>query len=201
MEQFRAVILPAVQSPVTTDDLGAWLRLDSDELTSPILPYLLESATQTAMNYTNRSFLTQTVKVRWDGFPGYGTTTQGLDPIRRKDYYWITLPYTPLISVTAARIIDDENNIEVIPSADYQVDVEGGRINFQNFLPAYSKKEILEIEYLAGYGSENCDIPAAIKIGIMKIAAWSYEHRGDCDPASAPDAFRELNTLRVMSVL
>jgi len=201
MEQYRTVVLPAVRSPVSTSELGAWLRLDSDEQTSLVLPILLEAATKTAMDYCNRSFLEQTVRVRYDGFPGYGTETKGLDALIRQPFYWITLPYTPLISVDAVRIIDQNGNAEIVPATDYEVDLAGGRINFKKFFPAFSDDEILEIEYTAGYGTEGCDIPAGIKMGIMKIAAYSYEHRGDCDPVSQPSQFRDLLAYKVMDRL
>jgi uncharacterized phiE125 gp8 family phage protein len=193
-----SVQLDPVVSPVTPAELSSWLRLDDPA--DPALPILLESATQNAINFTGRSFIEQTVIVQYDGYPGVGTPTGGLDMLRPIPYEWIVLPYSPLVSVEEVSIVDEEGDSEIVDPEDYRVDIRGSRINFKGTFPAIDTKNFLVIEYKAGFGGA-CDVPAGIKIGIMKIAGWSYEHRGDCDPGSAPEAYRDLIPYRVMNRL
>jgi hypothetical protein len=48
----------------------------------------------------------------------------------------------------------------------------------------WDRTKELEIAYTAGMET----IPAAIKYGIMQVATYLYDHRGDCD---ADDAIRK----------
>jgi uncharacterized phiE125 gp8 family phage protein len=189
------ISLEPIQSPVTAQEFANWLRLD--EPFDPNIPLLLESATQKAMNYTGRAFVEQTITVQYDSYPGFGTPTLGLDRLREVPYRWIDLPYPRLISVDSVVVEDPDGNQTII--LDYRVDTrsEPGRINFKGQLPAIGANEFLIIEYKAGYGSP-CDVPAGVKIGIMKIAAYLYEHRGDCDPTGNPDLFADLTPYKIM---
>jgi len=193
-----SVELEKVVSPVTVSEFVSWLRIE--DTSDPMLNILLESATQKAINFTGRSFIEQTVIVQYDGYPGAGTSTGGLDMLRPIPYEWIVLPYSPLVSVEEVSIVDPDGDVEIVDDEFYRVDIRGSRINFKGVYPALDSKDFLVIEYKAGFG-DACDVPSGIKMGIMKIAAWSYEHRGDCDPASAPDAYRDLIPYRAMNRL
>jgi hypothetical protein len=194
----RSVELENIVSPVTSTDFADWLSLDNPA--DPNIIVLLEAATQKAMNFTGRAFLEQTITAQYDGYPGAGTSTLGLDVLQPIPYEWISLPYPKLISIESVTVEFPDGDVEAV--TDYQVDVRSqpGRIRFKGQYPALNTKNFLVIEYKAGYGDVS-DVPRGIKMGIMKIAGWSYEHRGDCDPATNPDLFRDLIPYRIMDRL
>jgi uncharacterized phiE125 gp8 family phage protein len=192
--------LEPVQSPVTPQEFASWLRLD--DATDPNLQFILNAATEKSIAYTGRVFIEQTITVQYDGYPGKGSSTLGLDALRPVPFEWIDLPYPRLISVESVVTEDEDGTQTVIDPNDYRVDTrsEPGRLNFKNSFPILNTDQFLIVEYKAGYG-EPGDVPYGIKLAIMKIGAYMYEHRGDCDPAAQPDLFKDLNPYRVMNRL
>ena len=167
--------------PVSEAELADLLRLDSYE--DPTFKFTLHTATQAVIAYTGRALLEQTYTIQFDGYPGVGTETRGLDQLRTVPYRWIELPYPPLISVQSVKIVDQEGDEDVIPSTDYRLDLinQPGRINFKGYFPNIGRNEFLTIEYTAGYGDKAQDVPFGIRQSILMTAAYLYEHRGDCE--------------------
>lgn len=73
------------------------------------------------------------------------------------------LPYTPVKSIAT---VTDANS-QVLTASDYKL--SGDTIKAANY-------NQLSITYTAGYEGA---IPATMQLGILKLAAFDYEHKGD----------------------
>ena len=172
--------------PVSEAELADLLALD--DYTEPMLRILLQSATSAAIAFTGRAFLNQEFVVQWDGYPGYGTQTGGLDSLRRVPVEWVELPYAaPLVSVDSVSFVDLDNEELVIPLDELVVDTinEPGRFKFRRGLPLLKTDTRMIVEYTAGYGVNPEDVPFAIRHAILQAAGYMYEHRGECEAGSA----------------
>lgn len=171
--------------PVSEVELVDLLRLD--DYTDPNLKFMLHSATDAVIGYIGRSLIKQEYIIQWDGFPGKGTETAGLESLRLVPDRWIELPYGPLIEVKSVVVIDLEGTVETISPSDYIIDdlTVPGRIRFPSGYPAVSERKRLQITYDAGYGDNAEDVPFAIRHGILVAAGYLYEHRGECSAGSA----------------
>lgn len=171
--------------PVSEAELVDLLRLD--DYTDPNLKFMLHSATDAVIGFIGRSLLKQEYTIQWDGFPGKGTETGGLESLRLVPDAWISLPYGPLIAVKSVTVIDLDGNVETTPSTDYVVDnlTAPGRLRFPYGFSAIIERTRLQIVYDAGYGENPEDVPHAIRYGILIAAGYLYEHRGECSAGSA----------------
>jgi uncharacterized phiE125 gp8 family phage protein len=64
------------------------------------------------------------------------------------------------------------------------LDVKPAAIQFTDIATYDSDNYALEIDYIAGYGTNQNDVPMPIRDGILMTAAYISEHRG-CSAASA----------------
>lgn len=165
-------------SPVPTADLAAFLGDVTGQ--NALLDSLLLTATDTAIRYTGRDLLTRTWVAQWWEWPTVGTPIS--PSLARASYRFqqdITLPY--------ATVADD-----VTVEVDGESVTEGFvvRTNTVFFrdppaLVGLSEQPALRIEYKAGYGPVNDDVPQAIRTAITMLAAFLFEHRGECDAMEA----------------
>jgi uncharacterized phiE125 gp8 family phage protein len=171
--------------PVSEAELADLLVLDN--YTDPLLRILLHSATNAAIAFTGRAFLNQAFTIQWDGYPGVGTVTGGLDPLRRVPAQWIELPYPPLVSIQSVKFIDTDGEEEVIELSELAVDTinEPGRFRFKGGTPLLSHDVRLLVQYTSGYGEDPEAVPFGIRHAILQTAGYMYEHRGECDAGSA----------------
>ena len=105
----------------------------------------------------------------------------------------ITLPYPPLLSVTHVKTYDDNDVATTWAASNYFVDTTSipGRIVARDgvSLPVATRvANGFEIEFVAGYGDDEADVPETVRTGILIMAAHLHEHRGDDDPAKAAQA-------------
>jgi uncharacterized phiE125 gp8 family phage protein len=171
--------------PVSEAELADLLALDG--YTDPLLRILLHSATTAAIAFTGRAFLNQQFTIQFDGYPGYGTETGGLDMLRRVPADWVELPYAPLVSIQSVKFIDHDGDETVIDLADLVIDTlhEPGRFKFRRGTPVLSNNTRFIIEYTSGYGEDPEAVPFAIRLAILQAAGYLYEHRGECTADSA----------------
>jgi len=171
--------------PVSEAELADLLALD--DYTDPLLRILLQSATSAVIAFCGRALLNQKMVVQWDGYPGYGTPTGGLDPLRRVPAEWVELPYPPLVSIESVKFVDLDGVEDVIPLGDLVIDTinEPGRFKFRRGIPLLKNDTRLIVEYTAGYGEDPEAVPFAIRLAILQAAGYLYEHRGECTADSA----------------
>ena len=154
-------------SPVTVAELAPIIGVASDDL---LLPVMLVAATDAVIRYINLDLMERD----WIGIvPAQGYSrpqvSVTLDPLDMFE-----LPYTGLVAVDSVTCGGEELEYTV------QEKRRPARITVQG----WDRTKELEIAYTAGMET----IPAAIKYGIMQVATYLYDHRGDCD---ADDAIRK----------
>lgn len=159
----RASPLSDTLSPVSVQELEKFLDVDND----PTLEDLLSVATDTVISFLNVDLLPR----QWKYTQNLRRTPLTVDykrfPVR--DWGWVELPYTALVSV---------DSVEVDGTAvEYLVDDESqpARVYPQVF------GDQLVITYTAGANH----VPATVKTGIKMLAGYLYEHAGACDVTEA----------------
>jgi uncharacterized phiE125 gp8 family phage protein len=190
--------------PATEQDLKDYLRIEDESCGS--LEFYLDAANKAVIAFLGQALITNEYTLVFDGYPFDGTATYGLsqDTIFYKD--WIELPYANLISITSVAVIDaDDNSETTITSADYLLDTFStpARIRFTN-KPVMGTRDRLKIVYKAGYGTDTENVPKGIRLGIVQVAGYLYDHRGECSPEEAitkSGAGMALNPYRVFTKL
>lgn len=165
----QATPLSDTVSPVAAADLVDYLGVQA---TDPLLPGVLVAATDAVIRHINQDLIQRA----WLGvIKAPEPDSQQLSPHRLKQTAF-DLPYTALISVESvmtAELVDVEYVLHAsrrpakinLLDWDYQADVE--------------------VEYTAGIAESAAEVPAAIKSAILMMAAFMYEHRGECDADGA----------------
>lgn len=151
-----------IVSPVTNQELADFIAVDD---TDPLLEGLLIAATDAVIKYTNVELVRRNWHWQADRFPERQAAYLGLGSTPAVSQWWITLPAWPLVSV------------ESVTADDFGYETHSSRLFVDK--PEYP----LTVEYKAGY--ETADVPGVFKHAIMQIAAFMYEHRGDCDAEQA----------------
>lgn len=190
--------------PATEQDLKDYLRIEDESCGS--LEFYLDAANKAVIAFLGQALITNEYTLVFDGYPFDGTATYGLsqDTIFYKD--WIELPYANLVSITNVKVIDaDDNSETTITSADYLLDTFStpARIRFTN-KPVMGMRDRLKIVYKAGYGTDTENVPKGIRLGIVQVAGYLYDHRGECSPEEAitkSGAGMALNPYRVFTKL
>ncbi len=96
----------------------------------------------------------------------------------------IDLPYPPLVSVAQVNVYAADNTATIFDPSNYFVDTAGvpGRLVLTlGAVPPLPWRIAngIEIQYTAGYGLAETDVPQLLRQGMMQIIAHLYEHRGD----------------------
>jgi uncharacterized phiE125 gp8 family phage protein len=156
--------------PVSLAEVKAHLRVD-DDLTADdalISAYLL-SAVERAEAETRRSLISATWEMGLDGFPGNG------EPIR--------LPQGRVQSVTSITYAATDGTQATWSADHYDADL---KMEPARIVPAYnetypSTRDVInavKVTYVAGYGDDPADVPEMIRLAILNLAAFYYDHRG-----------------------
>jgi hypothetical protein len=192
------VVTEAADYPVSLTRVKDHLRL-SDQTDDTLVRSLIIAATKqveemaqrTLMNTTYSLFIDyvhETDYSLWEG------TRVGPDIAYRQNF--IELPRAPLVSVTHVKSYDDSDTATTFDSSKYFVDTANTppRIvlrDGQSWPTGLRAANGLEIQYVAGYGSNDTDVPEPIRLAIMQIITANYENRGD-EEAKMPSMVNSL---------
>lgn len=159
---------PAVE-PVSTSEAKNHLRVSiSDDDT--LIDALVAAAREDCEDFRNQSFITQTLVLYLDDWPE--------DDV-------IKLPRGPVQSVTSVQYTDEDDNTSTFASSNYVVDAksEPARIALKRTAswPSDTLQEVngVQVTYVAGYGDDAADVPAAIVEAIKLTIGHYYENRED----------------------
>jgi uncharacterized phiE125 gp8 family phage protein len=160
------VTTPPATEPVTVDELKLFARIDGTE-EDTILSLLITAIRESCEGYCGRAFITQTITMKLDFWPG--------DVVE--------LPRPPLISVLAVELLDESDVITTFASANYYTVVEAipcklivkrdVQYPFQN-VRDYGG---YQIRFTCGYGDDASDVPNALRQAILQWATYQYEER------------------------
>lgn len=143
---------------------------------------MIRTARRDCEQYQERAYITQTLDLYLDQFPG-----------RR----WIELPFPPLQSIQFIRYKDAARNVQTMDEIAYEVDAvsQPGRIALalgQSWPTTYDGLNSVQIRLIAGYGLA-LDVPDEIKTAILMMVADLYSHRGD--EAVSPAVWERVKSL------
>jgi uncharacterized phiE125 gp8 family phage protein len=203
MNNHNSIRVGQVLSPATQQDLTEFLRLDLDDCEN--LQIYLDTATSAVISYLGLALLDQDFTFAIDGYPYSGTPTTGLANSAVRYQNWIDLPYSNITTDLLINTIDEYGNETLVDAEDYVLDTLSipNRVRFIN-LAFLSEEGRLKFTYKTGYGNDSEDVPNAIRLGILQVAGYLYEHRGECTPAeavSASGAGMALQPFKVMTKL
>lgn len=162
--------------PVTSDEMGIHLRIDSDVLAaeSAYLDELIKAATHIAEKWTKRTFVVSTITSYLDDFCSGAEYTVRLSPVSA-----VTIEY--LIDDVLTELDSDE--YYKTESADFPklVPVDDWPANADN------RRQAVKLTFTAGFpdgAGPVSTVPDDIKEAIKQHVAAMYTNRGDCTPAS-----------------
>lgn len=209
---------PAAQ-PLDLSMLKAHLRITHNAEDS-YLGLLIETATQVVENYLSRKLIARSMRMWMDLPPGAGNPWDYWSGIVQLPisyatvgaFRWFDLMQVPVAEVTDIRYVQDDNTEQVFPVSNYLVD------NSDPDLPAriilvrgatwpsdLRVAKSLLANYSVGYGVTAAAVPAAIRHGVLLVAAALYSNRGDNadaqrDVLRLPGIQAVLEPYRVMSL-
>lgn len=185
---------PAVE-PVLGSEVNTFLGLSTSD-DDTLLDALATAAREQCEAYTGRALITQTWTMTLDRLPGGREPWwDGVREMAVTELYGdpapIFLPKFPVQSVTSVKLYDWADAATTVTASVYYVDTaqEPSRIVLERgqVWPAVSLRAAngVEVVFVGGYGDAAADVPDSLKQGIKMLAAYLYEHRGECDVKQA----------------
>ena len=174
--------------PITEADLVNYLRLDGSPGCQE-LSIFMNAATRVAISYLQRALLTQRYTYQIDGIPYIGTKLRSALSGSEITYLdEVNLPFAGLIDLVSVEVIDQDGVATTVDPDSYIVDTVAvpSRIKFVQWgaIPM-DDSDKLKIVYDAGYGEDTTEVPEGIRLGLLMLAGYMYEHRGECAPATS----------------
>ncbi len=159
------VLIPAVAPESIADRLGV-------DVSDPLLASLALAATDAAAQYLQRSITPRQYVATFETWPIVGSPGAWLSGSRARLGGFVELPMSgPIVSIDLV-----QSNGTTISASRY---------SFLNSNPArlrlLSPVEPLTVTYTAGWTNP----PAAVVEAVAMLAAYLYEHRGQCDTGDA----------------
>lgn len=182
-----ALFLSELTTPaaaVTSAALADFLGVDA---TDPLLPGIALAATYAAAAYLQRAITVTQYRAEFDQWPTLGSyNPRDLSRPQQAAKCFLELPMTgPLVSVqsveSAGQTVTDYTMSGGNPSRLRMAATEGP----------------LVVEYTAGWAT----VPEWAKNAVMQLAAFMYEHRGQCDAQQALDRSGAASMLAPFRVL
>lgn len=173
---------PPALEPVTLAEAKAHLKIDTDA-DDALIERLIAAARARAEWHTGRAFVTQSWILWLDAWPAV-----------------IELPLPPLQSVASVTTYNCADLARILSPSDYTV--ANGRIALKDGrAPPTDLRRLnaVAIAFTAGYGAA-ADVPAPLRVAILALIAFLYEHRGEA-PADLPhDILALLAPYRVLKL-
>lgn len=150
------------EEPVSLAEAKAFLRID-DDAEDGLIATLIGAARLHVEGITGRALLAQSWRVVLDDWPDNGV---------------VKLPVSPLISVTAISATDANGASHDVPLG--QFGSEPDRLLVPRVvvgMPVLQERQGIEIDYVAGFGTEPAEVPADLRQALLGLVAHWHEHR------------------------
>lgn len=150
------------EEPVSLAEARAFLKLD-DTAEDALVTTLIGAARLHVEGVTGRALLAQSWRVVLDAWP---------------DDRQVRLPVTPFMAVTEITAYDTAGAGHDVPLAQFLR--EPDRLLLPATvagMPVLRERQGIEIDYVAGFGTEPEDVPADIRQALLALLAYWYEHR------------------------
>lgn len=150
------------EEPVSLAEAKAFLKVD-DSAEDGLITTLIGAARLHVEGVTGKALLAQSWRIVLDDWPEGGV---------------VRLPVAPLISVTGISAVDDNGGSHDIALAQFLS--EPDRLVVPRVvvgMPVLQTRQGLEIDYVAGFGTEPAGVPADLRQALLGLVAHWYEHR------------------------
>lgn len=150
------------EEPISLVEAKAFLKVD-DTAEDTLITTLIGAARLHLEGVTGRALLAQSWRIVLDDWPEGGV---------------VKLPVSPLMSVTGIAAIDDGGASHEIALAQFASEPDRLIVpRVVTGMPMLQARQGLEIDYVAGYGSEPEDVPVDLRQALLGLVAHWYEHR------------------------
>ena len=172
------LLVPPAAEPLLLTETKTYLRV-TDGTDDALIAMLIAAARQAAEHELNRVLLTQTWELVLDRFPSGA----------------IVLSRNPVQSVTEIRYRDGAGASQLLPASDYRLDAASliARIDptgTQGWPATHSDPGAVSIVFVAGYGENASDVPAAIRQWMLtQVAHWYDERAATTEAKLVPTPF------------
>lgn len=170
-------ITPPASEVLTLAEVKTHLKVDySDD--DDLISGLIVAAREYAEKYTNRKFISQTLRLSIDNFYDWYSVDNSLS---LPWYQYLRLPYPPVTSVTSIQYLDTSNTWQTLSPSIYQTDFisEPARIYHaynQGFPIVQQTPQAVRITYVCGY-ADAASVPQSIKAGMKLLIGHWYDNR------------------------
>jgi uncharacterized phiE125 gp8 family phage protein len=153
------------EEPVSLAEARAFLRLDG-EAEDGLVTTLVAAARLHVESVTGRALVNQSWRLVLDQWP---------------EDRAVTLPVSPLVSLTSITAFDADGDDHLVPLAQFEAatGVTPARLILPRKvggMPALRERFGIEIDYVAGFG-EATDVPSDLKRGVLALVAHWFEDR------------------------
>lgn len=161
----RAIIAPPLLDPAALDELKTWLGITTSR-DDAALGQLLRAGLDLFEAFTGTIALTTTCEDRFA--PGAG---------------WYILSARPVPAITEVAAISAAGSRVLLPTGDYVIDLDADGAGRVRLLRAPVDPSVV-VRFTAGLAAEWDLLPAAIRHGLIRLAAHEYRQR-EGGPAGA----------------
>lgn len=150
------------EEPVSLVEAKAFLKVD-DVAEDGLIATLIGAARMHVEGVTGRALLAQSWRVLLDAWP---------------DDRVVKLPVTPFMALSEITAYDTAGAGHDVPLA--QMLREPDRLLLPSEvagMPVLRERQGIEIDYVAGFGTEPGDVPADIRQAMLLLVAYWFEHR------------------------
>ena len=149
------------EEPVSLVEAKAFLKVD-DAAEDGLIGTLIAAARLHVESVTGRAMVFQSWRLVLDAWPGGRT---------------VTLPVGPVDALTAVTVFDEDDEAHELGLAQFSV--QAGRLMLPRDIsgPALRPRLGLEIDYMAGFGTEPEEVPSDIRQALLLLVGYWFEHR------------------------
>ena len=173
---------PALE-PVTLDEAKAQLRVTYDQ-EDALIGALITAARQRIEAELGVALIATGFRETLDVWPlEMGTAVPITDPLSALFAGPIRLRRGPLVGVTAIAVADGTGTFQVVSPASYTAEIGSRPGRIAPYDVAWPAPGVatggVRIDYTAGYGAGEGDVPAPLRQAILQLVADGFEHRCD----------------------
>jgi len=169
----RAVEQAAAATPVSLDEVKAYLRLEAGD-EDALIAWLIRSATGLC-----------------ERFVGQALIAREAEEIVPASCAWRRLSLTPVASVGAIEAIGEDGAATPLAVEDYAIDIDGDGDGWVRVTGTGDARRV-RVTYVAGMGADWNAVPEPLRQGIVRLSAHFYVHRDGVDGTGPPAAVAAL---------
>jgi len=194
--------------PVSLSDVKTWLKVPSTITADDnLITAVIKSGAATFEKITGRDLINKTYKTYLDSFPcvdglNYYTGVSSLAP--KYNDNGIILKKSKLQSITSIQYYLNgvlttwsSTNYYITDLPDYSAIYLVADKEFPSDIDI--RKQAVVINFVAGYGSSDANVPEDAKQALLQFITYLYENRGDCasskDMQAAMDLFSQFKII------